>query len=76
MHHRVRFAAPSIMGERVWMICRKADVVTLYLTEAAHDFTREEKERYLEEAWSGYRAMSEAGPIPEQQRRVQTRQSR
>lgn len=61
MKFQVRFAPDELMQGRVWFICRDdaEDVTTLFVSACATDMDPREKERHLEDAWSGYRAMTQ-----------------
>lgn len=65
MDFRVRFvgadhpAVACMPAGRPWVICVTDVATTLYLATDAQGLTVEEKQRHLESAWAGYRAISD-----------------
>lgn len=58
MDYRVKFAPKDLLQGRAWLICRQPEETTLYLCDG-EGLTLDEKAVILEEAWAGYRKMTE-----------------
>lgn len=55
MDHRVRFVDDDLMPEgRLWLMCERDDVTTLFLSRSATQMTDREKEIALEETWTAF----------------------
>ena len=60
MRYRVKFVADSLMPPgHEWAICEKGDVTTLCLPLSSTELSVAEKEKHLEAAWAGYRALTQ-----------------
>lgn len=65
--YKVRFVpAQMIPGGALWTMCTQGGTTVLYISEAACLMSLEEKEKALESAWAGFRALEARALVPAQ----------